>query len=627
MSMHAGSKVFAIPFLALALASQGASQGNKGADPLQGHSLDYWTKRVSSSRWRDAKEALVVLRTVGPQAASAMTAVLRATRRKEVGADAVRTLMSLGPLPKRAIQPLLKCLAKPTTRNLAIRALGSMGTKAKESRTAITRLVHVAESREVAFQALDKLGVDKLALLVKDLKGKRWRTDALGRIHALGGKAVAAASDVVKVLEFYPRYVAEIGGLSGKTAIQAQEKAKQEFKARSKKAAKDRALAAQTLGKMGTPARALSALGKAAMDFDAEVAKSAAWALMVSGSRESVPVLTKAVDSRRPKNLEYLFAGLVRFGPGSSRAVLTLKKLARRSGKVGQLSAKAVGQIEQTLSFVKRSRSQDPAQRREAAVKLLPYGPASLPALIAALQLGDDALNREVARRISDNPSRFLHLDDVIVAYPGIPKPRLDPVPFVPLLMEYIRDSDPFLASACCRALGAIGLPRAEHAIPALREIVVGGKDSPHARIAGFEALLALGIISGLPEAKIKTFLPYFGSKQPGVAKQCARLFGLLGTHAEPHVDSLVELLGSGKIASHHASDALVRLGSVALPGLVKALRNDRSPIRLRAVQTLSVLGSRAVDAITALHRVASDDADDQVREAAHLALSKIQSK
>ena len=627
MSMHIGSKVFAILVLALGLASQGMGQGDRASDPLQGHSLDYWIKRVPSSRWRDAKEALVVLAKIGPQAASAMTPVLRATRRKEVGADAMRALLSFGPLPKRAIQPLLKCLSKPSTCNLAVQALGSMGPKAKECRTAITRLIHVAGSRDVAFDALDKLGVDSLALLVKDLKGKRWRSDALRRIHTLGPEALGAASHVVKVLEFYPRYVAEIGGLTGKSALRAQEKAKQEFKARSEKAAKDRALAAQTLGRMGTPARALSALGKATLDFDAEVAKSAAWALMICGSREAVPVLTKAIDSRRPQNLDFLFAGLVSFGPGSSRAVLTLKKLARRSGKVGPLSAKAVIQIEQAVGFVKSSRGQDPARRREAAVSLLPYGSASLSALIKALQLGDDALNREVARRISKNPRRFLQVDDAITTYPEIPKPRLDPVPFVPLLMEYLRDSDRLLAGACCRALGAIGLPRVEHAVPVLREIVVGDKEGPHVRIAGLEALLALGAISGLPEDNTKTFLPYFRSRQPGIAKQCARLFGSLGIHAEPYVGSLVEMLGSGKDVASHAGDALFRMGPIALPGLVKALQSDRTPVRLRAVQILSALGPRAVDAIPGLHQAASDDADERVRKAAHLALSKIQSK
>lgn len=601
-----------------------AGQGDQGENPLQGHSLRYWIKQVSSSQWIKAKEALLVLQKVGPQASAGTTAVLRATRRKEIGADAIRTLMVLGPIPKRAVQPLMKCLNKKSTSVLAIKALGSMGKDAKAARSALIRLIHAQPVRDAAFAALEQLGVDTIGLLAKDLKGKRWRSEALLRVRVLGRKAAATVPELVKVLEFYPRFIFDIGGLKSKAAVRALEKAKREFKIRSDGAAADRALTALILGEMGTPARALPALKKVAFDFNPETAKSAIWALLIHGSRVAVPVLIKKIDRRNVKNLKFLFEGLVSFGPGSERAVLTLKKLARRPGKLGEFSAKAVVEIERSLSFVKRSRSDDAKVRLAVTPRLLVYGAAGLPALVTALQIGDSKLNGAVIKLIVGKPRRFLELGAAPIKYPEIPRPLMDPVPFVPLLIEYVNGKDRRLASACCRTLAEIGSPRAEHAIPILRAVVTKADKPARVRIAGCHALLAFGSMSGVEDSNLETFLPYFRSQDARLVKECVELFGLLGVRAESCIAPLAKMFEAGEDIASNASDAIAAIGPVALPELIKSLREKSTVRRLWSVHTLGRLGERARDASPALRRIASEDTDDSVREAAHYALAKI---
>ena len=529
--------------LACPLVSQEAGQG--GA--LKGRPLSYWVKQVSRSRPGAAREALLVLTEVGPQAAAGAPAVVRAIRRRDIAPDALRALLAIGVIPKRAVEPVLKCLNHKSTRGLAIEVLGRMGALAREARPALIRLTHVGSQREAAFKALDKIGVDTVELLCEDLHAdKQWRTDALRRVGRLGVEAKQAVPELIRILGFYPRLVSEIGGLKSKGAAQAAAKARRAFAVRSEKAARDRALAAQVLGGIGAPSRALPALRKAALDFDAEVAKSAIWALMIHGSREAVPILTKAMDRPRAKNLDFLAAGLVSFGPASQRAVLTLKKLARRPGKVGVVSAKAVAQIERSLGFLKRCRSGDIAQSRAATPKLLPYGPAVLPAVVSALQRGDAALNRAVIRQVASHPRRFLDLGAAQPAYPGVPRLLLDPVPFVPLLIEFVQDQDVELASSCCVALGVIGVPRAEHAIAVLREVLIETGNQPRLRLAACEALFAFGALSGVPDAAFLAMPDYLRARDPLVVQRCTRLLGLLGDRADVCVPPLIGMLGEG---------------------------------------------------------------------------------
>ena len=262
--------------------------------------------------------------------------------------------------------------------------------------------------------------------------------------------------------------------------------------------------------------------------------------------------------------------------------------------------------------------------RREATPKLLTYGPAVLPALVTALQVGDPELNRAVIRRIVDKPRRFLDLGAAPAPYPEIPQPRLDPVPFVPLLIEFLADQDQHLASACCQTLAVIGVPRAEHAIPALREVATKTDKGARLRIAACRALHVFGSMSGVADSVFETYLPYIRSQDPETVRQCIRLFGLLGERAENCVAPLIEMFDSSKVVARNASGALAAIALPALPGLIKVLRAENTASRLWSVRTLGKLGDRAQGAIQALHRVASEDSDEGVRDAAQLVLSKI---
>lgn len=77
----------------------------------------------------------------------------------------------------------------------------------------------------------------------------------------------------------------------------------------------------------------------------------------------------------------------------------------------------------------------------------------------------------------------------------------------------------------------------------------------------------------------------------------------------------------------NEAAKSLVAIGRPGVPFMVKGLADPDPLVRLRVVQTLSVLTSLASEAVPALENLRANDADPRVRELAGAALKRIQGR
>ena len=64
--------------------------------------------------------------------------------------------------------------------------------------------------------------------------------------------------------------------------------------------------------------------------------------------------------------------------------------------------------------------------------------------------------------------------------------------------------------------------------------------------------------------------------------------------------------------------------GAPAIPGLIEALKDPSSTVRITAIKAFADIGEAAKSAVPALVEVVNKDADPEVRKEASLALSKL---
>ncbi|MCL4299240.1 MAG: HEAT repeat domain-containing protein [Anaerolineae bacterium] len=124
---------------------------------------------------------------------------------------------------------------------------------------------------------------------------------------------------------------------------------------------------------------------------------------------------------------------------------------------------------------------------------------------------------------------------------------------------------------------------------------------------------------NGSPEA-VELLLPALSDQEEMVRSGAALALGEL--KAEAAVEALVTLLAADPTESgRHAADALTKIGPPAAEVLVRALRDERPWVRVRAAKALVPVESR--QAIPALFR-ALDDESYMVRHHAEEALARM---
>ncbi len=96
-----------------------------------------------------------------------------------------------------------------------------------------------------------------------------------------------------------------------------------------------------------------------------------------------------------------------------------------------------------------------------------------------------------------------------------------------------------------------------------------------------------------------------------------------------PAQKSVTELIAALNIEADRQSSAvaLAAKGKAAVPALIKALDHAEWQVRAAAVFALSQMGNQAADAKTRLQKIAEQDENPSVRDAAAFALDGIEGK
>lgn len=314
-----------------------------------------------------------------------------------------------------------------------------------------------------------------------------------------------------------------------------------------------RMLAVEALGFSGmTPpsAAAVNAIIPALNDPDDDVGGTAAVSLVRLNAwrgKNVVPALIKALKSKEAEGMLPSSAAeaLGRLGPAAESAVPALIETMKRNEPfIADHAAEALGKI----------------------------GPAAVPALREVLSTSNGAVWAHAARALgSAGPAskdtislllESLSQDDPSVraaAIHGLGDARADSDEAIAALVKTLADKNRNVRNAAIRALGRIG-SRAKPAVPTL--------------------------------AKLLAELEYF--EQAAVI----RALGSIGPNAKEAIPALAAAIPDGGM---DAAKALGRIGPMAVPALVKALKHEESDVRQSAAWGLRYLGPDAREAVPAL--------------------------
>jgi HEAT repeat protein len=238
------------------------------------------------------------------------------------------------------------------------------------------------------------------------------------------------------------------------------------------------------------------------------------------------------------------------------------------------------------------------ASRKTAARALAESGPTArraLPALTEAL----------------GSPDKELRLE----ALGAIVKVSAGTRDSVPALRQALKNSETDVRLQAARYAQGLG-PDAAEAVPEL----VAALGDQGVRAEAVQAIKRIGkpAVPFLKEA--------LGNRDPTVRLGAVRAVGSLGGDAVELVPSLVPLLREEALR-RDLLRAFEKLGKAAVPALIAELKSKDSVVREVASQALGWIGPDAGLAIAPLQRLVEDDFSSDVRDAARLALRRIQPK
>ena len=195
--------------------------------------------------------------------------------------------------------------------------------------------------------------------------------------------------------------------------------------------------------------------------------------------------------------------------------------------------------------------------------------------------------------------------------------------PALPALIKVLKDSDRVARILAANLAGRFG-QKAKAAVPIL-ETWVGSKDrSSHIK--------ALGNIMMIDPTRAVDLLPVLTealeSDDDRMRREAIWVIGSLGELARAAIPALKPLLDDHSTVSMSASDAIHEITDDPTDAIMvglKLLDHEEWLQRYVGAEHLQSLGPKASSAITRLRRVATDDEDDGVRNAAQMALHKIE--
>jgi HEAT repeat protein len=597
-------------------------------------------------------QAALTLARIGPDAAPAIDALLKATRDEKapVRRGAVAALGSIGKEGPRVMPALLSALADPTpeVRQAAAESLAGFGNEGLAAMR--TGLADVRpEARAAAAYALGKLGPKALPAADDLRKGLK---DGDGLVRVACARALwqveRKAEEAIGLLRLalkdpsaeVRRQAAETLGLIGPAAAPAVTELAATLEDSDKSVA-------------GRAAEALAALGPLAAPATASLLRVVE---QTPATRRSQPTLLNSPEFLSQKAVEALRS----IGPAAVGAGPALVKVLQQGPDLEAAEALALIEPERhegeaTLLQALKGYENEREQALRALARLDKLPAEALPALIDRLgaEAGwtavKDVLVRQgpaatpaLVKAAADPGKRANALDvlgrmgaDAKDALPTLKEALADPVyrqvaalalsrmgaTGLPTLKEALAQPDQRLDAI--RALGAMG-PASAPAVGALIEALKGA--SPSEEAAVLEVLGRIG--PAAREAALKAVSERLKAESEAVRVAAARAMvemHAIGSEKDDTVVPLLrKLLKEGKPETKlQAAAALAHagmLGRAAVPDLLAAFGEGEPAFRAQVAEALGQLCKGDLDTITAL-KAALNDREPQVARAATVAL------
>ncbi len=380
------------------------------------------------------------------------------------------------------------------------------------------------------------------------------------------------------------------------------------------------------------------------------VSESAAAALVKMGPDAVDPLIDALNDSGRPGVRREALPVLARLGAAAAPALPTLQALAQGDDPVIRpRAAAAVNIIHSAAGTVKkkkkRKRKRKRRVKRTAAVEPAPAprapspppkpmvsGPMSIAELVGGLKSPDPEYRRQAVEALTFKPAEagevlpvLIHVAlndaDLGVRQAAAGKLRkMGKQPASALILALTHPEASVRRNAVA-ALGTIG-PVTEAVLPAL----IGAFEDGKTRDAAVDALGDIGqksvpqLIEALHDDKIyaaagKTLVRIGRSATKSLAKGLdngsirSRVSDVLVEIGAPSVPALITSFMTGSFEAR--AGVLVRIGRVAVPDLVRALRTREGKVRQSSGLTLCEMGPSAADALPAFFEVLKKHPDE----------------
>ena len=338
-----------------------------------------------------------------------------------------------------------------------------------------------------------------------------------------------------------------------------------------------------------------------------EVAKRAAEVLRRIGRSQpdiAVAALGNALRRNAPDFQQVVLASLQAYGETAAAALPDLRPLMKNSQTLKTIAAMGAQAKQAEASLRQQLDAEHPEQRLWAAVALSRFDAgvdAALPALIEFLHPAD----------------RRVHFQSPVVAAEALGEIGPAAEPAIEALLRLLRppqEQSRFERNSVPPRMQSAG-PRPQ----------AGNDDQRHNPEATEAAIVALGQIGRNPETVVPALIQilerHATNPRAEVATKVATALGDFGAEAHSAADELVPFLPkSGEVYK----EALLKIGSSAIPALVEALHDDDLQAKA-AADLLGQMGPSAAPAVPELLNVVRDrGAPWHVREAAILALGRV---
>jgi HEAT repeat protein len=587
-------------------------------------------------------DAVVALGELKAKAAPAVPELIKLFHDKDEFLR-LQVALALGKIGAPAVAPLTKAVADKDAgvRFYAVWALAFIGPDATSATAAVLKALddESADVRRKAAYALGRIDPDPeqvagpLAKALAD-KSEDVRHTAAGALAKLGAPGAEALLKTLKSNDSAIRNLAiktlgEIGP-DAKVALP-------ELKALLLDPDKGSAgVAADALAGLGEPA--LPALVEAAKADSAEVRTLAVQALVKVG----VPAVPHLVDLLGAKHVDVRRVAAAQLGfmqvqdkslvialgfalkDTDHQVKLNALNSLRNMGSSAKLAEKYVievlidpdPQIRQNAFYTLEKLGVDPRPGLKKALShkdpVVRIATASLmldmnlepdlaePILRDALKLEDAALKTQAAYTLA---KKGLQADDVL-----------------PLFLAGLKNEKAAVRRQSAEAIALYGA-KASKAAPALIAALDDTDDSVRA-----QALATLSKVGAEPKALLPALVKVLEHKDISLHKPATKLFTQIGPGAIPDVIALFKGADSSavRLACVQTLSMVGPPAKEAVPELIKALADKSARVRLLAARALGNIGPDAKAALPALTK-AEDDNDTNVRQLAKAALAQIQ--